>query len=176
MKDLRKYIEENREIFDDKEPTKGHMERFQALLDKQEKNKETTPKRRLISIISVAASIAVLIVVAVKFYAPQSNISDRIIDNPQQVDEFQATNEYYNEQMEAQISDIMCKLSHTDTENQAQLTKDIQKMMDRNADFVEEMGKNEDKEIALHFLVKHYRANIQALENINEKLGKFTNC
>jgi len=56
------------------------------------------------------------------------------------------------------------------------LTEDLQKIIEQNNRFVEEMGKNENEEIALHYLVKHYKTNIQKLENINEKLGKYTKC
>ncbi|MDU1890994.1 MAG: hypothetical protein E6767_09915 [Dysgonomonas sp.] len=178
MKDLKKYIEENRDIFDDNEPIAGHFERFEALLDMQEKeNQAQKPKRRirLISAFSVAASIAVLIAVALKFYTLQpveggvqieSNVSE----------EFVTTNQYYNQQMEEQIADIMCKLAQTDEKNQEQLAAEMQKMKERNTAFVEEISKNENQEMAIYYLVRHYKTNIRQLENINEKLGKHAKC
>lgn len=178
MKDIRKYIDENREIFDDQEPSAGHMERFEALLDKQETTNSTGKASRrtlFIRAISVAATIAILIGVAVKFYAPES-IEVPPTEDGVQTSEFQATNDFYNQQMEQQIADIMCKLANTDPENQSQLTKDLKKIMENNESFVKEISKNENQEIALRYLVKHYKANIQTLENINEKLGKYTNC
>lgn len=178
--DIKKYIDDNRNLFDDKEPSDGHMERFEALLgdmDEQQENKKPAKRIRLISLISVAASVAVLIAVAVKFYAPDSINMDTV---PTEInistDEFQTTNEYYNQQMEEQIADIMCKLANTDPQNQAQLTSDLQQIIEQNQHFVEKMKKNDNQEIALRYLIKHYKANIQALRNINEKLGKYTHC
>jgi hypothetical protein len=180
MKDNRKkYIEDNRPFFDDKEPDAGHFERFEALLEKQdEEKKQSKPARkvRLFSLISVAASVAILIAVSVKFLAPGSIDVLPTQENGGVKTEFEATNEYYNQQMQEQIADIMCKLAYTDTENQAQLTTDLQKLVDSNTAFVEEMKKSDNQEIAIHYLVKHYRTNIQVLENINEKLGKYTKC
>lgn len=180
MKDRKEYIDKNRELFDDKEPSAGHMGRFEALLDKQQNAKdakENPAKRvRLISFISIAASIAILIGIAVKFYAPKSIEVTPSTESPAATDEFRVTNDYYNQQMEEQIADIMCKLAYTDTENQAQLTRDIEKIMNSNAEFVDEMAKNENQEMAIRYLVKHYKTNIQKLENINEKLGKYTKC
>lgn len=173
----RKYIEQNRDLFDDMEPLSGHMERFEALLKqqaKEEKPQQRTKKIRLISIISVAASIAILVAVAIKVRTPE-----QIEVTPQEnvvANDFESVNERYNEQMQAQISNIMCKLSHTDQENQVMLTEDLQKIIDENAGFVKEMSKNEDKEQAIFYLEKHYETNIQVLEDINEKLGKYTNC
>jgi len=180
MKDRKKYIDKNRDLFDDKEPSAGHMERFEALLNKQEgKTPSKKPLRRSLFVrtIAVAASIAILIGVAVKFYAPQSiNPVPETENSDMPKDEFQVTNDYYNQQMEEYIAEIMCKLANTDSENQAQLTKDLEKIIESNTRFVNEMEKNDNKEVALRYLVKHYKVNIQALENINEKLGKYTKC
>ena len=180
MKDRKEFIEKNRELFDDMEPSVGHMERFEALLDQQqdkaEEEKKPGRRVRLMSFISIAASIAILIGVAVTFYAPKSVEVAPETESPIATDEFRTTNDYYNQQMEEQIADIMCKLAYTDRENQAQLTHDIEKIMSTNTAFVDEMAKNENQEMALRYLVKHYKINIQKLESINEKLGKYTKC
>ncbi|MBB4037619.1 ABC-type antimicrobial peptide transport system permease subunit [Dysgonomonas hofstadii] len=176
---MKKYIDDNRRLFDDKEPSDGHMERFEAMLsqlDEKKEEKKPAKKVRLVSLISVAASIAVLIAIAVKFYAPDSINVTAPTQESISTSEFQATNEFYNQQMEEQIADIMCKLAQTDPQNQAQLTSDLQQIIEQNQAFVEQMGKKDDQEIAIRYLVKHYKANIQALRNINEKLGKHTHC
>lgn len=179
MKDRRKFIDENRELFDDKELPAGHVERFEGLLkSKQEPVKQKPAKRvRIISIISVAAAIAVLCMIAIKVYIPSSvNITPETDGTEMGTDKFQATNEHYNQLMEQEIADIMCKAAHTDEDNQRQLSADLEQIKRSNADFVEEMANNEDKEIALKYLVKHYEVNIRVLEDINNKLGRYTNC
>jgi hypothetical protein len=178
MNNVRKKIEENRNLFDDKEPSFGHTDRFEALLKKQVQPEAKHAKRiKFISIFSVAASIAVLIAVAIRVYTP-GDVGDSI-PAPTEInasDEFRTTNSFYNQQMEEKIADIMCKLAYTDSENQQRLTRDIQRIVDSNEDFVKEIAKNEDQEMALHYLVKHYKTNINVLENIDEKLGKYTKC
>lgn len=180
MRNIKKYIDDNRSIFDDKEPSSGHIERFEALLDSQNTMtpaKRTSRRVMIIRTLAVAASIAILIGIVVRYYAPQSI---EVVPTENNIDvnanEFQVTNDYYNQQMETQIAEIMCKLANTDTENQAQLTKDLEKIIDSNNKFVKEMSKNENQEMALRYLVKHYKVNIQALENINDKLGKYAKC
>lgn len=178
MKDIRNKIEQNRDLFDDQEPSFGHMERFEALLKNQnEQNHKHTKKVRLVTILSVAASIAVLIAIAVRFYSPGDGSNGiPTTETISATDEFKTTNDYYNQKMEEKIADIMCKLAYTDPENQAQLTKDIQKIIDSNDDFVNEIAKSENPEMAINYLVKHYKKNIDVLENIDEKLGKYTKC
>lgn len=173
----RRYIEENRDLFDDMEPSLGHLERFEALLKTQnegEKPQERTKKIRLFGIISIAASIAILVAVAIKVRTPEQ--AAIIPQENTATNDFESVNQRYSQQMQVQISDIMCKLSHTDKENQAMLTEDIQRIIKENAGFVKEMSENEDKEQAIFYLEKHYEINIQVLEDINEKLGKYTNC
>lgn len=182
MKDRKEYIEKNRHLFDDKEPSADHMKRFEALLNKQEninEKKESNNKKRILflKIASAAASIALVVGIGIKFYAPKGiDTTTPNIENVSISDEFRATNDYYNQQMEEYIADIMCKLSNTEINNQSQLSEDLQNIIENNSAFVQEMEQNENKEIAIRYLVKHYKANIQALENINKKLGKVTNC
>lgn len=184
MKDLKDYIKNNREIFDDQEPGEGHFERFEALLNKKDQVKpsievkKNLKRHNLLKYISVAASIAILAVIGFHFYEPNKIIPTKSdTENIQSIsDEFRATNNYYQRQMESQIADIMCKLSDTDTENQSQLSDDLKQIMDNNKTFVDEMASNDNKELAIHYLIKHYKKNIQILKNINEKLGKYTKC
>jgi hypothetical protein len=180
MKDRKEYREKNRKLFDDKEPLAGHIKRFEALLntqaDIQEAEKKPAKRVKLISLISIAASIAIFIGVAIRFYAPQSFEVVPPTESSIATDEFRATNDYYSQQMEEQIADIMCKLADTDTENQAQLTCDIEKIMSSNTAFVDEMAKNENQGMAIRYLVKHYKTNMQKLESINAKLGKYAKC
>lgn len=179
MKEIRKYIDENRDRFDDKEPPAGHAERFEALLKDRQKPAEKKPVRRkkLISIFSAAAAIAVLCLIAIKVYIPDNvDLTPGTEGTEILTDKFQSTNEYYNELMKQEISDIMCKLAQTDEDNQEQLTSDLEQMIEYNAEFVNEMAANENKEVALQYLIKHYEVNIKALEDINNKLGRYTNC
>lgn len=179
MKELKEHIKNNRAVFDDKEPLEGHMQRFEALLNQQEKrNAKTASKKvKLITLFAVAASIAILMVVGIKFYTPQQTASPVLVTEEHRVsDEFHATNSYYNKQMQEQIADLMCKLADADPQNQARLTADLQKLIEENNRFVKEIARSDNQELAIAYLVKHYKTNIQVLENINEKLGKHTKC
>jgi hypothetical protein len=178
MNDIRKKTEQYRDLFDDREPSPGHAGRFETLLkNRNGQEYKHKKKARLISILSVAASITVLAVIAIRFYTPGD--SSNGVPAPEIIgaaDEFKTTNDYYNQKMEEKITDIMCKLAYTDSENQARLTEDIQQIVDSNNDFINEIAKSEDKEAAIHYLVKHYKTNIDVLKNIDEKLGKYTKC
>lgn len=179
MKELREHIKNNRVVFDDKEPSDGHMGRFEALLDQQEEKitKIAFKKVKLVTLFAAVASIAILVVVGIKFYEPQqATNSVQVAEEHRVSDEFHATNSYYNKQMQEQIADLMCKLANADPQNQARLNADLQKLIEENNRFVKEIARSDNQELAIAYLVKHYKTNIQVLENINEKLGKHTKC
>lgn len=71
MIDLEEYIRNNREAFDDQEPPKGHLERFEARLDAAGLS-ERTPKRQISGVrrakrLAWIASVAAAVVAAVIF-------------------------------------------------------------------------------------------------------------
>lgn len=185
MKDKRKkYIDGNRNLFDDQEPVTGHGERFEALLnskmDKSIRQGTGHKKKMLVSIISIAASFLLVITIATRVYLPNKENMGATLDKPVVVstipDEFRTVNEYYDRQMKGYISNIMCKLGHTDPQNQARLAADLEQIIENNSAFVNEMLQNENEKVAVRYLKKHYKANMQALENIDKKLEKYTDC
>lgn len=179
MKKLDKYIRDHREEFDDQEMPAGHMERFGALLDKQE---ETNPEKKskrfhLLTIAAVAASLAIVTMLGIHFLSPENAITGAAGDGTVTVySEFLQTNAFYKGQMESQIEDIMCKIENADPETKIQLQKDLEKILAENKEFVEQIEQTDNEELAIFYLVQHYKRNIQALEFINEKLGTHLNC
>lgn len=174
---MKDYIKNNRPLFDDQEPAAGHAERFEALLDKAEVGIEEKKVKRFPLFAALSAVASVIIIVMVMYFYNNGNQDALDSQGDQmQLTEFEETNMYYEQQMKAQIADIMCKLPHTDTQNQAQLSSDLQNLMASNEQFLNEIAQNENQEMAIYYLKKHYQTNIQVLENINEKLGKHTKC
>ncbi len=167
-------IKNKRSLFDDKDLPEGHLIRFEALLNKQEAIKVKVSKRfKPITIFSIAASV--LLVIGVGFYFMTHNHNS---NNPQiQIsNEFYTTNEYYNQQMLEQIDNIMCKLSQADNETREQLTQDLESIINENSKFVTNIAQNDNEEMAIYYMVEHYKTNIQVLEFIDKKLSKQIEC
>jgi hypothetical protein len=170
MSDLKKYFEDNKSVFDDKEPLEGHFERFEKRLDKlaAEKKRKRTLKIRLITL---SAAASVLLVVAVGLWRdtppPDNNVA---------VSEFSEAEAFYREQMNEQIAAILCKLDKADDETRNQLEKDLQNITEDNKKFVEEIQANKNEELAIYYMVNHYNVNLQTLQFINDKLGEYFKC
>lgn len=177
MKEFDKYIRDNRDKFDDKEPPVGHIDRFEALLDKEMGRSGIKEKRyRLITVLSIAASLTIVVLFGVHFFT--TDIEDDRSDNNSFMvsNEFIQANEYYKSQMEERITEIMCKIDQADTETKIELQKDLSTILNENKSFIERIKQNNNQELAIFYLVQHYETNIEVLDFINEKLGKHLKC
>ncbi|MDR2027698.1 MAG: hypothetical protein LBQ01_09105 [Prevotellaceae bacterium] len=172
MSELKKYLKENRNIFDDQTPPDGHFERFESRLDRlaEKKKSRQTSKTRLVATVAIAASILFAVVAGIWSLKPAEK-------NPEQISsEFAETETFYRTQMNEQIAAIQCKLDKADEETRNQLEKDLQILTEDNNIFVEEIKEYTNEEMAIYYLVKHYSANLQSLQFINDKLGEYFNC
>lgn len=179
MGKLDKYMRDHRDEFDDQELPECHMERFEAFLDKQlpEKKVSKSKKFHLMTLFAAAASLAILVILGVHFIKPEASVlPDDNVKISLVSEEFAQTNAYYQGRMETQIEDIMCKIENADPETKIQLQKDLEAIQAENRDFIEQIEKNDNEELAIYYLVQHYEANIQTLEFINEKLGTHLKC
>jgi hypothetical protein len=169
MKNRRNYIKENRIILDDQEPDEGHFDRFEERLNRSIENKNNA-KRKFIQAFSIAASVALLVWAGIRFYpSPVAEKSD-------ESDVFLLTNDFYQGQMNEEIAGIQCKLEKANTKVRNQLEKDLQHIIEENDSFVEQIHNDENEELAVFYLMKHYKINLQALRFINHKLGNYIEC
>ena len=177
MESLKKYIKENRAVFDDKEPAEGHFERFEERLNRHLSKKQTkrTLKVRLITTFSVVASVLLLIMAAVWFHSSSETGKNQLAEQPNPT-EFSVTNQFYAEQMNEKIEHIQCKLSVVSPDIRNQLEKDLHQIVTDNKQFVQKMQQEDNENLAVYYLVKHYEINIRALKFISDKLGKDVEC
>jgi septal ring factor EnvC (AmiA/AmiB activator) len=169
MSDLKKYLKENREIFDVYEPLDGHFERFEKRLNSIDAGKKTL-KIKFITTLSAAAAILLIVAAGIWFFTNPGN-------NPEQYfSEFAETEIFYRRQIDEQLAAIRCKLDKADEETRNQLEEDLQSMTKDNSEFLEEIRNRKNEELAIYYLVEHYNASLETLRFINDKLGEYFNC
>jgi hypothetical protein len=169
MSDLRKYLKENREIFDVHEPSDGHFERFEKRLNSTGAKKQTS-KIKFMATLSAAASILLIIAAGIWLLSTPGN------DPEPDFSEFAETEIFYSRQMDEQLAAIRCKLDKADEETRIQLEKDLQSMTEDNSEFLDEIRNRKNEELAIYYLVEHYNASLETLRFINDKLGEYFNC
>jgi len=177
MESLKKFIKENRSAFDDKEPAEGHLERFEERLNllTHEKQNKRTLRIRLITGFSVAASILLIIMAGVWFHSlPKIEKTD--LTERSDKTEFSVTNQFYAEQMNKKIAQIQCKLAAVSPDIRNQLEKDLHQIVMDNNQFVQKMQNENNENLAVYYLVKHYKIKLQVLNFISDKLGNDVEC
>lgn len=173
MRDLKEYIQFNRNLFDDECPAPGHIKRFEKRLDYFNNKKNKT--NRLFFRISIAASL-ILVIGLGSYYFYLNKGFPNVVAQKEISDPFIITNEYFLEQMDNQISEIECKLVNVDNVVREQVVADLKNVVEENTLFVENIRNDLDEELAMMYLVRHYRSNIEALRLINNRLGIFVEC
>lgn len=167
MNDWNNYMNENRNVFDEMEPVEGHFERFEERLNRIEAEKKRKRSLKIIlASFSVAASVLIIIFAGIRFYSSPD----------EQESEFMVTNGFYKAKMNEQIAEIRCKLDKADDETRNQLENDLQKIIDENNNFAKEICNDANKELAIYYLVEHYKMNLQALQFIDDRLGNYFKC
>lgn len=169
-------IRNNKQLFDDQELPQGHKDRFIALLDKQEKSSRKAKRIKLMTtIVSIVACVAIIVFIGVK-HKDLGQDYDKIVPTLMHSKEFVDLNNFYRDQMEEQIANIMCKLEHADAETSISMKRDIDRLIEENRIFLEDISKSEDKELALFYVTQHYDRNLEVLNFINNTLGSHFNC
>jgi hypothetical protein len=172
MKSLKNYIKENRAVFDDKEPAEGHFERFEARLNclAPEKQSKRPLKSGLIAVFSAAASVFLIIMAAIWLHPSPEDEKNGLAGQPDRT-EFSVTNQFYAERMNEKIERIQCKLSAVSPDVRTRLEEDLQQIVTENELFVQKIQEEGNENLAVFYLVKHYRINLHTLEFISGKLG-----
>jgi hypothetical protein len=173
MSDWKNYLNENGHVFDDKEPAEGHFERFEERLNRLAagKKRKQTLKIRLVAF-SAAASVLLIIFAGMWFY-PSSTAGEKLAE---QGNEFSETEIFYKKQLDEQIAGILCKLDKADAETRIRLENDLQNIVEESDNFVKEIRNNENEELAIYYLVEHYKVNLETLHFINNKLENYFKC
>jgi hypothetical protein len=171
--ELKKYLEENRSVFDDKEPQNEHFERFEVRLNSLAAAKKYKRKLKIRRVATFSAAASILLIVAAGVWLLTPSPRNGAM---QHTNEFAEAETFYRVQMNEQIAAILCKIDNADAETRNQLKKDLQNLAAANNELVEEIRSNKDEELAIYYLVKHYSLNLEILQLIDEKLSEYFSC
>jgi hypothetical protein len=174
MSDLKKYLNENRDVFDDREPSDGHFERFEERLNRHVAGKKRGRTLKIIRTGAIAASILLLVSVGIWLRNVSVTNAGKVAE--QETGEFAEAEAFYREQMNEQVAGILCKLNKADAETRIRLEKDLQEVLENNDIRIDEIRDSRNEDRAIYYLVEHYRINLRALQFINDKLGEYFNC
>ena len=162
MNKLEEYIRDNKNRFDE-EPTSGHFERMQQKMNR--------PSRRTVALrwaVSIAASIAILILAGITLQRHAARQTGRIIVCENTIN----MKSCYLKKMNAVAGQIEALSKNLDPWDQQQVMTEVQNIINTagsglESEIPEELPKNQAKAI----LSGYYRQNLESLERIMNELA-----
>jgi hypothetical protein len=174
MSMLEEKIRKNRDLFDGAEPSEGHLERFQLMLDGL--HEEETPTERPIHhsrrLFRVAAVIAVLLSLSVMYYLidPAVNSNQAAAGTlPQEIVEARM---YYNKLAEEKIQKINnCAASTSEASYiQKVVTKEITMLDSSSVQLEQKLQSDSKNERLINALIRNYKTKSDLLDDILNRL------
>ncbi len=160
---LEDFIRNNRKDFDIDDPSP-------MVWDSINKELHGRPKRRLFSIIGIAAS-ALILVTAGYFMGSQNNqeIESTLFANEEQYQEFKEAEVYYTNTISSKMTEV------EDLGVESDVLNDLMQLDEVYQELKEEMlaAEYKDKEVLVNLLIKNYQTKIAILEKI---IGKTKNA
>ena len=167
MDDLEKFVNENRDFFDNAEPTQGHEARFLRKLEQESDKKKHTP----IFFWRVAASIILLLVLAVSVLIPRFN-SPKDVQyasmSLSDVSEDMANVEFYYKSKLATEYDKIDKLSLSDPLVKAYMDE-LDKLNQEYQNLEATLYQSGTHEKVVLAMIDNFRLRLSLMEKLEEK-------
>lgn len=172
MKTIDEFIKDNRDFFEEMEPSEGHMERFQAKLQKRFGSK---PIKSIVPYLLRAAVVTLLITLSSLWiweHFLRSDSSRMALGDvsPQ----YREVENYYV----SQVSLMQNELANLDLNNPSQmemLTAEMKSMDSSYVQLQKDLRANPDDERIINAMIRHYQTKVEVMTFILNQLKAIKN-
>lgn len=173
MSMLEEKIRKNRDLFDGAEPSEGHLERFQSMLDSlHEEDSIQRPIRYSGRLFRVAAVIIVLLGLSVTYYLIDPAVNSNHVAASTLPQEIQEARMYYNKLAEEKIQKINnCAASTSEASYiQKVVTKEITMLDSSSVQLEQKLQADSKNERLINALIRNYKTKSDLLDDILNRL------
>ncbi|MEA3317801.1 MAG: hypothetical protein U9R54_07575 [Bacteroidota bacterium] len=175
MQDLEKIIYDNREIFDSHEPSKGHFDRFENLLNNQKKSRKLSFKTTAFKISKIAAIIILATISSLWVYEHTfTNEVNSGIALHEVSKEYKEVEFYYTSQINNKYEQIKT-IDFKDSTQKTLLLKEISEMDSIYNTLKIDLKANPNDKRIINAMIKHYRTKAAVMNQILNQLQTMTN-
>ncbi|HEX2922150.1 MAG TPA: hypothetical protein VHO50_13385 [Bacteroidales bacterium] len=172
MKDIESIIKESREVFEDREPSEGHFERFSAKLETR--FRKEAPKRSIVPYLLRAAVVTLLITLSSlwvwdNFLSPDSSRMTLGDVSPQ----YKEVENYYLHQVNLMENDLDANLFSR--EQKEMLTREMKSMDSVYVSLQKELKANPNDERIINAMIEHYQTKVEVMSFIINQLRAIKN-
>lgn len=170
---LEEKIRKNKDLFDGAEPSEGHLERFQSMLDGLHEEEVPRLKREPSGrLFRVAAVIAVLLGLSVTYYLVDPTVNSNQVAASTLPLEIQEARMYYNKLAEEKIQKINdCAASTSEASYiQKVVSKEITMLDSSSVQLEQELKTDSKNDRLIKALLRNYKTKSDLLDDILKRL------
>jgi cytochrome c-type biogenesis protein CcmH/NrfG len=174
MKTIDELIRENKDFFEDAEPSKGHMERFTAKLELR--FQKQAPKRSIVPYLLRAAVVTLLVTLSSlwtwdHFIRPSSSRMTLGQVSPQ----YKEVENYYIHQVNMMEGEIVNIDLQNNPEQKKELMQEMKSMDSVYVSLQKELKANPNDERIINAMIEHYQTKLEIMNYIVSQLQTIKN-
>jgi len=174
MKNIEEIIRENRNVFEDKEPIDGHLDRFNWKLEKRLHSNAT--KRSIVPYLLRAAVVTLLVTLSSlwtwdKFIRSDNGTMALGDVSPQ----YREVENYYVHQVNLMEGELQNVNFETNPEQKVMLQNELKSMDSTYVQLQKELKANPNDERIINAMIEHYQTKIEVLTYIVSQLKAIRN-
>lgn len=162
MDKLKNIIESNRELFDSAEPSKGHFDRFEQMLNQESKQNRTIVWPTVLKV----ASIAILVVLSGLYIAEHLFLNNTKMAKNNNPSEFYEAKQYYSQQVDHKIGQIESMSQFMTKEQKKMLVEEMTQMDAMYKKLQKDYKTMPDDPRIIQAMLQHYQMKMDILNRI----------
>jgi hypothetical protein len=174
MKTIEDIINSNKDLFEDAEPSEGHLERFNKKLDLL--SKKNAPKRSIVPYLLRAAVVTLLVTLSSlytwdHFIRPQNNRMTLGEVSPQ----YKEVENYYVHQVNLMENEILNVDLKNNPQQKEMLLTEMKSMDSTYVSLQKELKANPNDERIINAMIEHYQTKLDVMNYIVNQLKTIRN-
>lgn len=171
MKEIEKMIRENRDIFEDQEPSSGHFERFRVKLAAQNRKRKTI---RLVYRISRVAAVGLLAIMSSLWIYNELLAPEEQFMNLGDVNqEYREVEFFFTSQIDAKYEELKSIDLRNDETFKETMLEEIKEMDSVYGRLSKEMAENPGDERIIEAMIRHYQTKLEVISEILTRLKSY---
>ncbi len=170
MKTIEEIIRSNRDFFEEREPSEGHLERFNRKLEVRF-GISTTVKRSIVPYLLKAAVVTLLVTLSSLWTWDHFIRSDRNMMALGDVSpQYREVENYYMHQVNLMENEIKADKFLNNKEQKNMLTKEMENMDSVYVQLQKDLKANPDDERIINAMIEHYQTKLEVMSFIVNQL------
>jgi ribosome-binding factor A len=172
MSILEEKIRKNRDLFDGAEPSEGHFDKFQSMLDSLHDAGSASTKVRSYKFFRIAAVVLVLLGISVIYYMINPSVNSNPVAASTLPQEIQQARMYYDKLAEEKLQKInACAASTSEASYIQKVAADQISLLDSSSVKLEaELQNDNQNKRLINALIRNYKTKSDLLDDILNRL------